>query len=832
MRNMLYFVAIMIFCAVQNAYAGTTLKDFVPLIIQTKIQENLAHLDDNIDLKTHFKNTPQYKLIELAKAYSNEHFLFLDRLSRLARTEEERRFVQDYSVFLRNILLNALLKIYDNEEAIMYYALLMEDKQGFIDSLPKSFAKSYLNDLDMEARESDIKRFKAKYEQNESKQLQALAKFFQDQEQFVASFGDEFFTFLHTYKPRSVCTEASCGHPTELFIVANTQKELTTKQNEKALERAAQHAQTGYLYYLTLHRANPGEIASNINLAKLFERYTNYAKQHNQQQQLTDMHKQILEELMPSDDDPYLEKLLNFLSYTYLNELYSGKYALNLETKLLQKHTPADSEKGNATEVAQSPEQIITKSIEAGLDLCGDSAHLSKKAQKLCASYIGISTQDLPNITSKAKTFITNGIQNCASLHYEEASSALHLVVTNSKTNNTTACKILQKQLKNIAKTQTHPLQKQESTSLELTIEQKAALRLIASPKFKEYIQYTQAKTKDPKVFKNLCEAKSPLACAYLAAENDDVALLQTTCAQGVIQSCHILSRFFLNKKHNIAIQTILESSKRGCELGGIEMCAIYGEVVAFQTKSKVSAKTNIDSPLYAKELQEGFTYLKNACDAGSERGCLALMEYAELYAKHLQNENLANKEVLQRYTCEKTDFLLDECAKIDNIVKDMIEINRVFMLKAIYKDGTFNDNDFARAEKICAMGITISCKTLMRMYDYKFSGKTYVKKMRDVSTQLCERNDSEGCSILAEMQSNKKDFTRLHIKACDVWHYQKWELSPMDSMRLNRYESCKIAGDAYAVGLNVQQNTDMAKAYYFKSCTNGNQDACEPLLQ
>ena len=180
---------------------------------------------------------------------------------------------------------------------------------------------------------------------------------------------------------------------------------------------------------------------------------------------------------------------------------------------------------------------------------------------------------------------------------------------------------------------------------------------------------------------------------------------------------------------------------------------------------------------------------------------------------------------------CAPLEYLLEGCDKTK--ANAILEVQKTFMLKVIYKDSKLTKADLAQFEKVCKDGSNLACRTLMRSYDKVYDNpKKYRDSLRAVAELACARDDSESCAVLAGLESTKSkgsiEQAQLYKKACDVLEIDR--AGYMDRLRLNSYASCSKVGDAYWLGRGVARDKQKAQIYYYQACENGESGACDKL--
>ncbi|WP_394955221.1 hypothetical protein [uncultured Helicobacter sp.] len=834
------FVILAVFVFFYTKSPTTGLNDLISPIIEIKmakfrqynLPQNTQEDTQDSNLALPFEQTPQMRLLRLAKQYQKEHFGFLDQLENLAHTKEQKAFVEDYAKFLRLVLISSLAGFYGSEDNAMCYLLghgkqLAKDFRGTpfgsdIEQFLQTVQAGFNNTTFARTETIDCRT-------KEQEFVGTLESFFADQSVFVESFGGEFFTFLENYTPLHVCNDATCGHPTELFALKNTLEKYKSTANEQKLQEIFEYALKGYMSYRMIMTATDGNL-KDLEFMEILRRYADTLKQEEIQS--------ILQEFEYGEDHG-LEGLGNFWIFTYLNQLYGGSYVLALEAKLLEN-----------TQNTQEINQIIKTAMDQGFAIC-NYGKLSKEAQGVCMNLdSSFSSAWLPDKVTKDKRFFIAQKQNCFSLQYKQDGNRLFLHIENSKTNKSPLCKHAQHQIKEIAAQEVYDLrdiQAQDSKqSPILTQEQQNALNLIESPHFSEYLALYQkgesSSTQEyqKQKYQKLCESKNPLACAIIGRDKKDMGMLQDSCKQGVIEACDDLINAFLSKDSTLSPQEFLNISKVNCEFGSYEACSLVGKML-LHTK-------NFDFEGIAQDTKSGLKYLMLGCQKGGGLGCEDVLAHIdEVIALGLlsQNTESSSKETFKNYACNKLEFSIKECAGEE--AKAIFETQALFMQKiqmARYENGTiimpnttdkqsegFTQEDITFFENTCKNIGNIACDSLMRAYQYFYTDDKEVhnQKLAWAAEIGCRRDDARSCAILATF-SDGVDSAHLRQKACDLMPWQMGYVSPFSRVYKN-YKNCEIVGDLYQLGLDVAHNGDMAKVYYYKACINGENEACEKLL-
>lgn len=831
----------------------------------TKADDTLSSSTESKNANfTSFMQTPQVQLIELTKAYQKEHFTFLTTLENLATTQEQKTFVRNYEKFLRMILLHSLVIFYTQDESIMLYflrneRLLQKGQWEFeaamtsphVSSLTRSYLRSFLQSLQDSSFHTKKETFIKNCTHKEQTFLESLEQFFRDQKQFVESFGKDFFVFLDSYTPRTVCIEDSCGHPTELFVLENTFNRFQTPNNKEHLEKIRIDATRGYKFYIML-KSGIGNM--NLEFAKGFTKFwREYVKSSDSDRE--EIAKWFLQEFeYEEDNQQYLDRIMNFWSHIYLTQLYSGKYIIALEANIESPitstntqshkqdsttHIDSNNSSHNADETQQSksPLTIIKDSMRDGFAICLNTDILSKKAQEVCNQYYSMPSlqSQLPDKVLGNTQFMVLQKQNCLSMHYTQEKDTLFLVIHNNKTNTNPTCQALQKKAMKLASKEVYKLHTEDSDTIEsdkkesiqhsFTKDQENALKLIHSPLFAEYITLLQNNSlqMDSTIIQNLCESKNPLACAVVGDRSQDMAMLKDSCKKGAIQACDTLINNFLNMDFSSEIthtpQEFMEISQINCEIGGFEACSLVGKMLLHVK--------NFDFVQIPKDRKKGLLYLKKGCEKGGGLGCMELLENIEEASK--LGLLSGSKDSFRDYACNKLDFAPKDC---DGNAKGVFQAKEIYYQKWYVEKGTFTHEDMKFFETVCKNASNEICTNLITVY-YTLYGDNqkdmYMQKREWAAKIACNRDDASGCMVVANLKQLPEESLPFYQKSCDVMPWQMGYVSPF-SKKYSNYKNCEITADSYNLGLGVIKNADMAKIYYFKACMNGSQDSCHKL--
>lgn len=775
-----------------SANAPATLEHFAPLVLeskQSKVDSSSAKPQATLPP---LSKTPQARLWDLSGQYAEQFSPAIAHLRKLATTQEQKDFVKAYEVFLRVALLR--------------------------------FATEYVRDNGGLAA-----FFVVPKEEHAHKKIElAWESFAAEQNAFVLSFGGEFFHFLSSYKPPKVCISGGCGHESELFNLTNAFRSLKSKDPQ--LQEVLGYGMQGFaLFALVANIQDSGELFKDLG----FESLRAYPSKELEP---------LIKELQGFEDNAWLGAFLGYFAHEYLSRLYRAKYLLRLYTQ------------------KSKTKQILESMAQSGLAPCLDSAILPKQAQKLCLQGAYISQSDLPDMVRGERVFSLQDRQNCFELYYtqdreqDKVKDSTHLRLIPSPTNTSAMCQTLQKSAQKLAQELLEESLQDPAppaptpTDSALSPKQQAILARIQSPSFALDLQ-DFSKLSSEKI-SELCKKGSIKACQITAARTKDPSLLLANCKAGVGESCAMFSELVLSgqatskdeakgrdtkkgaekaKGSKVGIAAVLESSKRGCGLGHSGSCAMLGELLALrQEQIKHFASKGLDVSSLPRDLTGSLPYLQKSCSRGEELGCLGLLARAKEYeaAKLVDSA----KELVAS-ACAPLEYLLEGCDKTK--ANAILEVQRTFMLKVIYKDGKLTKADLAQFEKVCKDGSNLACRTLMRSYDKVYdSPKKYRDSLRAVAELACARDDSESCAVLAGLESTKSkgsiEQAQLYKKACDVLEIDRAHY--MDRLRLNSYASCSKVGDAYWLGRGVARDKQKAQIYYYQACENGESGACDKL--
>lgn len=378
-RNIVFACVIFTFFA-----QAVELSDFEPLIKEARIKKEIPQEFSFAPKDSkEFYNTPQIKIFQLIKTYQQEHFSFNATLANIAKQE-----IQNLS------------NTYDKEEA--------QEIQKLINDFIKNYQKAQrIWLLNILTNFYDDEYFaNESYETNKNKQYEQITmlvnEFFGEQERFILSGGDRILRVIFAESNQEVCMEASCGHPTELFILSNTYNALKTTKNEAKLKEIADYGLQGYKRYLLLKSITSDEIYKTFKELN----YENLALTNPSKRQLYDFKAEF-----DIDSDEILAGFTKYFASWYLGELYSAKYALALAAK------------------KASAKEIVDEAFGGKIRFCQISKYLDKQAQKLCLDKIDI----------KQEWIFLNDKQVCA--HIEQNT------IIKSPTNNTSLCQAIQKEI-------------------------------------------------------------------------------------------------------------------------------------------------------------------------------------------------------------------------------------------------------------------------------------------------------------------------------------------------------------------------------------------------
>lgn len=775
-----------------SANAPATLEHFAPLVLESK-QSKVDSSSAKPQATLHpLSKTPQARLWDLSGQYVEQFSPAIAHLRKLATTQEQKDFVKAYEVFFRVVLLR--------------------------------FATEYVRDNGGLAA-----FFVVPKEEHAHKKIElAWESFAAEQNAFVLSFGGEFFHFLSSYKPPKVCISGGCGHESELFNLTNAFRSL--KSSDPQLQEVLGYGMQGFaLFALVANIQDSGELFKDLG----FESLRAYPSKELEP---------LIKELQGFEDNAWLGAFLGYFAHEYLSRLYRAKYLLRLYTQ------------------KSKTKQILESMAQSGLAPCLDSAILPKQAQKLCLQSAYISQSDLPDMVRGERVFFLQDRQNCFELYYtqdreqDKVKDSTHLRLIPSPTNTSAMCQTLQKSAQKLAQESLEESLQDPAppapTPIDSTLspKQQAILARMQSPSFALDLQ-DFSKLSSEKI-SELCKKGSIKACQITAARTKDPSLLLANCKAGVGESCAMFSELVLSgqatskdeakgrdtkkgaekaKGSKVGIAAVLESSKRGCELGHSGSCAMLGELLALrQEQIKHFASKGLDVSSLPRDLAGSLPYLQKSCVRGEELGCLGLLARAKEYEAA---KLVDSARELVASACAPLEYLLESCDKTK--ANAILEVQKTFMLKVIYKDGKLTKADLAQFEKVCKDGSNLACRTLMRSYDKVYdSPKKYRDSLRAVAELACARDDSESCAVLAGLESTKSkgsiEQAQLYKKACDVLEIDR--AGYMDRLRLNSYASCSKVGDAYWLGRGVARDKQKAQIYYYQACENGESGACDKL--
>lgn len=775
-----------------SANAPATLEHFAPLVLESK-QSKVDSSSAKPQATLHpLSKTPQARLWDLSGQYVEQFSPAIAHLRKLATTQEQKDFVKAYEVFFRVVLLR--------------------------------FATEYVRDNGGLAA-----FFVVPKEEHAHKKIElAWESFAAEQNAFVLSFGGEFFHFLSSYKPPKVCISGGCGHESELFNLTNAFRSL--KSSDPQLQEVLGYGMQGFaLFALVANIQDSGELFKDLG----FESLRAYPSKELEP---------LIKELQGFEDNAWLGAFLGYFAHEYLSRLYRAKYLLRLYTQ------------------KSKTKQILESMAQSGLAPCLDSAILPKQAQKLCLQSAYISQSDLPDMVRGERVFFLQDRQNCFELYYtqdreqDKVKDSTHLRLIPSPTNTSAMCQTLQKSAQKLAQESLEESLQDPAppapTPIDSTLspKQQAILARMQSPSFALDLQ-DFSKLSSEKI-SELCKKGSIKACQITAARTKDPSLLLANCKAGVGESCAMFSELVLSgqatskdeakgrdtkkgaekaKGSKVGIAAVLESSKRGCELGHSGSCAMLGELLALrQEQIKHFASKGLDVSSLPRDLTGSLPYLQKSCVRGEELGCLGLLARAKEYEAA---KLVDSARELVASACAPLEYLLESCDKTK--ANAILEVQKTFMLKVIYKDGKLTKADLAQFEKVCKDGSNLACRTLMRSYDKVYDNpKKYRDSLRAVAELACARDDSESCAVLAGLESTKSkgsiEQAQLYKKACDVLEIDR--AGYMDRLRLNSYASCSKVGDAYWLGRGVARDKQKAQIYYYQACENGESGACDKL--
>lgn len=772
-------------CTLSMANAPATLERFVPLVLESKQSKaDATHNAKPQATLPPLSKTPQVRLWDLSAQYVEQFSPAIAHLRKLATTQEQKDFIKAYEVFLRVALLR--------------------------------FATEYVRDNDGLAAFLDTdsitesKVVKPKEEHARKKIELAWESFLAEQNAFILSFGGEFFHFVSSYKPTKVCVSGGCGHETELFNLANTFRSLQSKDLQ--LQEVLRYGTQGFaLFALVANIQDSGELFRDLG----FDGLRAYPSKEL---------KPLIKELQGFEDNAWLGAFVGYFAHEYLSRLYRAKYLLRIYTQ------------------KSKTKQILESMAQDGLAPCLDSTILPKQAQKLCEQSAHIAQSDLPDMVMGDRVFFLQDRQNCLELYYEQDKAHLRLIP--SPTSTSAICQTLQKSAQKLAQESLQDSAPPAPTPIDsaLSPKQQAILERIQSPSFALDLQ-DFSKLSNEKI-SELCKKGSIKACQITATRTKDLSLLLANCKAGAGESCAMFSELVLSgqsggkskdtskgkaKGSKVGIAKVLEASKRGCELGDSSSCAMLGELLALkQEQIKHFASRGIDTSSITRDLAGSLPLLQKSCARGEELGCLGLIARAKEYEAAKLTSSA--KELIAS-ACAPLEYLLESCD--ETRANEILEVQKTFMLKVIYKDSKLTKADLAQFEKVCKDGSNLVCRTLMRSYDKVYdSPKQYRDSLRAVAELACARDDSESCAVLAGLESTKSkgsvEQAQLYKKACDLLEIERADY--MDRLRLNSYASCSKAGDAFWLGKGAGKDRQKAQIYYYQACENGEDGACDKL--
>lgn len=772
-------------CTLSMANAPATLERFVPLVLESKQSKaDATHNAKPQATLPPLSKTPQVRLWDLSGQYVEKNSPAIAHLRKLATTQEQKDFIKAYEVFLRVALLR--------------------------------FATEYVRDnggltafLDTDSI-TESKVVKPKEEHARKKIELAWESFLAEQNAFILSFGGEFFHFLSSYKPTKICVSGGCGHETELFNLANTFRSLQSKDLQ--LQEVLRYGTQGFaLFALVASMQDSGELFKDLG----FDGLRAYPSKEL---------KPLIKELQGFEDSAWLGAFVGHFAHEYLSRLYRAKYLLRFYTQ------------------KSKTKQILESMAQDGLAPCLDSTILPKQAQKLCEQSAHIAQSDLPDMVMGDRVFFLQDRQNCLELYYEQDKAHLRLIP--SPTSTSAICQTLQKSAQKLAQESLQDSAPPAPTPIDsaLSPKQQAILERIQSPSFALDLQ-DFSKLSNEKI-SELCKKGSIKACQITATRTKDLSLLLANCKAGAGESCAMFSGLVLSgqsvskgkdtskgkaKGSKVGIAEVLEASKRGCELGDSSSCAMLGELLALkQEQIKHFASRGIDTSSITRDLAGSLPLLQKSCARGEKLGCLGLIARAKEY-EAAKLTSSAKKLIAS--ACAPLEYLLESCD--ETRANEILEVQKTFMLKVIYKDSKLTKADLAQFEKVCKDGSNLACRTLMRSYDKVYdSPKQYRDSLRAVAELACARDDSESCAVLAGLESTKSkgsvEQAQLYKKACDLLEIERADY--MDRLRLNSYASCSKAGDAFWLGKGAGKDRQKAQIYYYQACENGEDGACDKL--
>lgn len=776
------------------------LERFAPLVLESKQSKaDLTHNAKPQATPPPLSKTPQVRLWDLSGQYVEKNSPAIAHLRKLATTQEQRDFAKAYEVFLRVVLLR-------------FATEYVRDNGGLAAFL----------DTDSIAESKNIAPSQKHAEHARKKIELAWESFLAEQNAFILSFGGEFFHFLSSYKPTKVCVSGGCGHESELFNLANTFRSLQSKDPQ--LQEVLRYGMQGFaLFALVASSQDSGELFKDLG----FESLRAYPSKELEP---------LVQELQGFENNAWLGALLGYFAHEYLSRLYRAKYLLRFYTQ------------------KSKAKQILESMAQGGLAPCLDSTILPKQAQKLCEQSAYIAQSDLPDMVMGERAFFLQDRQNCLELYYaqdkaeqdkaqDKAKDSVHLRLIPSPTNTSAICQILQKSAQKLVQESLQDSAPPAPTPIDSTLspKQQAILARIQAPSFALDLQ-DFSKLSSEKI-SELCQKGSIKACQITATRTKDLHLLLANCKAGAGESCAMFSELVLSgqsvskgkaKGSKVGIAEVLESSKRGCELGDSGSCAMAGELLALkQEQIKSFASRGLDVSSLPRDLAGSLPLLQNACARGEELGCLGLIARAKEYEAA---KLTSSAKELVASACAPLEYLLEGCDKTK--ANAILEVQKSFMLKVIYKDGKLTKADLAQFEKVCKDGSNLACRTLMRSYDKVYdSPKQYRDSLRAVAELACARDDSESCAVLAGLESTKSkgleskgsvEQVQLYKKACDLLEIER--AGYMDRLRLNSYASCSKVGDAFWLGKGAEKDRQKAQIYYYQACENGEDGACDKL--
>lgn len=777
-------------CTLSMANAPATLERFMPLVLESKQSKaDATHNAKPQATLPPLSKTPQVRLWDLSAQYVEQFSPAIAHLRSLATTQEQKDFIKAYEVFLRVALLRFATEYVRDNDGLA----------AFLDT--DSIAES--------------KVIKPKEEHARKKIELAWESFLAEQNAFILSFGGEFFHFLSSYKPTKVCVSGGCGHETELFNLVNTFRSLQSKDLQ--LQEVLRYGTQGFaLFALVASIQDSGELFKDLG----FDGLRAYPSKEL---------KPLIKELQGFEDSAWLGAFVGYFAHEYLSRLYRAKYLLRIYTQ------------------KSKTKQILESMAQDGLAPCLDSTILPKQAQKLCEQSAHIAQSDLPDMVMGDRVFFLQDRQNCLELYYEQDKAHLRLIP--SPTSTSAICQTLQKSAQKLAQESLEESLQDSAPPAPTPIDsalspkQQAILERIQSPSFALDLQ-DFSKLSNEKI-SELCKKGSIKACQITATRTKDLSLLLANCKAGAGESCAMFSELVLSgqsggkskdtstgkaKGSKVGIAKVLEASKRGCELGDSSSCAMLGELLALkQEQIKHFASRGIDTSSITRDLAGSLPLLQKSCARGEKLGCLGLIARAKEYEAAKLTSSA--KELIAS-ACAPLEYLLESCD--ETRANEILEVQKTFMLKVIYKDSKLTKADLAQFEKVCKDGSNLACRTLMRSYDKVYdSPKQYRDSLRAVAKLACARDDSESCAVLARLESTKPkgsvEQAQLYKKACDLLEIERADY--MDRLRLNSYASCSKAGDAFWLGKGGSgKDRQKAQIYYYQACENGEDGACDKL--